>query len=244
MSLDPMANPDLAAAAREFRELLVGRCFRAFAHTINNPLQSALGGIELLQMGVAVDEPDAGPELLDQAHGGVRRAGRLVESMQILARLEPGEPAYLGIDVTEVVFPAFRILADHRRVDIDWPPEGDCPAADGGGCALALLGWLEAACRSSMRSYRLDVFEPSSQAGSAPRIGVRLVSLDRPKEGTEEYGADAATWGVLMRQRLGVSWFPLAERLGIRLSEDGLAVDWPAVSVAAGRVQVPSSEAG
>src|SRR5690606_27720983 len=106
----------------------------------------------------------------------------------------------------------------HRRIDLAWPGEGELRAKDGGACALAVLGWLEAACRAANTSYELEATPASMDQGKRRGVvAVRLVPTEPA----------ALVAGVELRRRLGPTWLALADQLSVRLSPDGGGLEWP-----------------
>ncbi len=115
----------------------IGRLTASFAHEINNPLQSVLLNLEMLQGHVDA----AGERHLDRVSEGFRLVSGIVGR---LAHANRGVSAPAELEVNELVARAYRLLAhqfDQKGITIIWRLDPERPAVRGEGEKLHQL-WL------------------------------------------------------------------------------------------------------
>ena len=164
-----------AALQDEHARLLVA-LFRIAAHALNNPLQAALGGVELAALSGTGDHASK-TENLGEARDALLEAAELVAALQDFARWrfdepdEPDEPDERGpTDLTRAMTRCARVQAVlERHEDLELVFAGD-PAAPlplpTGALALALVTVMVEAARTPSRSLKLTIEPASSSAGA------------------------------------------------------------------------------
>lgn len=122
---------------RTERLAAIGRLTASFAHEINNPLQSVLLNLEMLQGHV----DDAGERYLDRVREGFRHVSGIVGRLAHANR-SVGAPS--EHELNELVARAFKLLEhqfDHKGITIVWRLDPERPAVWGEGEKLYQV-WL------------------------------------------------------------------------------------------------------
>ncbi|MFF9100894.1 sensor histidine kinase [Streptomyces rubrogriseus] len=100
-----------AMAAREASEERMRRLVADASHELRTPLQALRGYTELYQHGALPDRASV-DDAIDRMHGEVRRMGKLVEALLMLARLdEEGEAPLEPVDLSRIVTDSVRDAA-------------------------------------------------------------------------------------------------------------------------------------
>lgn len=167
-------HPALARALAAAQRELLWRLWPAIAHAVNNPLQGALGAVELAGLELAALELAAGlgagpsaegkiAPLLESGRGEIVRAAGLVGALQGLCRVPRARPSAPGRgDVAESSDPAAswerwsplgEALAHHRGFELRAEAFAD-PAASELSCSdtaldVLCLSYVEAVTRGA-----------------------------------------------------------------------------------------------
>ncbi len=142
--LSPSSSIALDAAAQalgvSLREGLLWEVFRPLAHAINNPLQGALGAVELAGLDATrIDRglvPKGGPltPQLAPASEGILATARILAAMQTFVRAED-DGARSWAEAFEAVALLAATVAAHDHLDLS------SPAFESAQASVALPGW-------------------------------------------------------------------------------------------------------